>query len=253
MFFSKKLEKFKNIKHCFFSRKNGFSKGIYESLNCGQGSNDKKESVLKNLELVSNKIGCKKNFLITLNQVHSNKVTYFENINSIKNKLTGDAIISKAKNVGFGILSADCAPVLFYDPKNEIIGCAHAGWKGALSGIIKNTVKKFNELDTKNNDLIAVVGPCIKKENYEVKSDFYEKFIYSNQKNIIFFEKISNEKYIFDLRGFINNEIINMNIKNIENIEMDTFSEKELFYSCRRSHFNKEKDYGRCISVILMT
>ena len=101
--------------------------------------------------------------------------------------------------------------------------------------------------------MIAVVGPCIKKENYEVKSDFYEKFIYSNQKNIIFFEKISNEKYIFDLRGFINNEIINMNIKNIENIEMDTFSEKELFYSCRRSRINKEKDYGRCISVILMT
>ena len=253
MFFSKKLEKFKNIKHCFFSRKNGFSKGIYESLNCGQGSNDKKENVLKNLELVSNKIGCEKNCLITLNQVHSNKVAYFENIKSIKNKLTADAIISKAKNVGFGILSADCAPVLFYDPKNKIIGCTHAGWKGALNGVIKNTIKKFNELDTKNNDLIAVVGPCIKKENYEVKSDFYEKFIYSDQKNIIFFEKISNEKYIFDLRGFINNEIINMNIKNIENIEMDTFSEKELFYSCRRSHFNKEKDYGRCISVILMT
>ena len=253
MFFSKKLKKFKNIKHCFFSRKNGFSKGIYESLNCGLGSNDEKTNVLKNLELVSNKIGCKKNCLVTLNQIHSSKATYFENKQSIKNKLTGDAIISKVRNIGFGILSADCAPLLFYDPKNKIIGCAHAGWKGALNGVIKNTIKKFNELDTKNNDLIAVVGPCIKKENYEVKSDFYEKFISSNKKNSIFFEKISNEKYIFDLRGFINNEIINMNIKNIENIEMDTFSEKELFYSCRRSHFNKEKDYGRCISVILMT
>ena len=117
----------------------------------------------------------------------------------------------------------------------------------------KFPIKKFNELDTKNNDLIAVVGPCIKKENYEVKSDLYEKFISCNKKNSIFFEKISNKKYIFDLRRFINNEIINMNIQNVENIEMDTFSEKELFYSYRRSQFNKEKDYGRCISVILMT
>ncbi len=253
MFFSKKLKKFKDIKHCFFSRKNGFSKGIYKSLNCGLGSNDEKKNVLKNLELVSSKIGCKQNLLVTLNQVHSNKVVYFENEQSIKNKLTGDAIISKTKNVGFGILSADCAPILFYDPQKKIIGCAHAGWKGALNGVVKNTIKKFNELDTKSNDLIAVVGPCIKKENYEVKPDFYEKFISNNKKNTIFFEKKNNEKYTFDLRKFINNEIINMDIKDIENIEMDTFSEKEFFYSCRRSHFNKEKDYGRCISVILMT
>ena len=253
MFFSKKLKKFKNIKHCFFSRKNGFSKGIYESLNCGLGSNDDKTNVLKNLELVSNKIGCKKNGLITLNQIHSNTVRYFENKESIKNKLKGDAIISKVRNVGFGILAADCAPILFYDPKNEIIGCAHAGWKGALNGVVKNTIKKFNELDTKNNDLIAVVGPCIKKENYEVKSDFYEKFISCNKKNSIFFEKISNKKYIFDLRRFINNEIINMNIRNIENIEMDTYSDIKNFYSYRRSCHNGEKDYGRCISVILMT
>ena len=86
-----------------------------------------------------------------------------------------------------------------------------------------------------------------------MKEDFYEKFISQNKKNEIFFEKISNDKYIFDLRGFINNELIYLNIKNIENVNIDTFSEKELFYSCRRSHFNKEKDYGRCISVILMT
>ena len=108
-------------------------------------------------------------------------------------------------------------------------------------------------MNTTNADLIAVVGPCIKKENYEVKEDFYEKFISQNKKNINFFEKISNGKYIFDLRGFINNELINLNIKDIENVNIDTFSEKELFYSCRRSRFNKEKDYGRCISVILMT
>ena len=119
MFFSKKLQKFKNLKHCFFSRKNGFSKGHYASLNCGLGSGDKKENVLKNLKLVSNKIGCKDELLITLNQTHSNKVVYFDEESSIKNKLPGDAIVTKIKNVGIGILTADCAPILLYDPQKK--------------------------------------------------------------------------------------------------------------------------------------
>jgi len=253
MFFSKKLQKFENLKHCFFSRKNGFSKGLYTSLNCGLGSNDKRENVLKNLNLVSQKIGCKNELLITLNQNHSNKVVYFENKSSIKNKLPGDAIVTKIKNVGISILTADCAPILLYDPQKKIIGCIHSGWRGALNGVIKNTIKKFKELDSNIANLIAVVGPCIGKESYEVKIDFYERFISQDFKYEKFFKKIVDKKYIFDLRGFINNEIFDLNIKNIENIEKDTFSEKEFFYSYRRSRLNKEQDYGRCISVILMT
>jgi len=253
MFFSKKLKKFENIKHCFFSRKNGVSKGYYKSLNCGLGSGDNKGNVLKNLELVSKEIGCKKESLITLNQKHSNRVIYFKDEKSIKNKLSGDAIISEVKNIGLGILTADCAPIFFYDPRKKIIGCAHAGWKGALNGIINNTVKKFNELNSNSSDLIAIVGPCIKKNNYEVKEDFLKKFIIQDKKNEIFFERIDDQKYVFDLRGFINKEISKLNIKNIENIEMDTFAEEDFFYSYRRSCHNNEQDYGRCISVILMT
>ena len=253
MFFSKKLKKFENIRHCFFSRKNGFSKGYYESLNCGLGSNDKKENILKNLELVSKKIGCKKELLITLNQTHSNHVIHFNNKTSVKNKLNGDSIVSGVRNIGISILTADCASILFYDPNKKIIGCAHVGWKGALNGIIKNTVRKFNDLNSNNNDLIAVVGPCIKKDNYEVKIDFFERFTYQDKNNEIFFEKVNGEKYKFDLRSFINKELSNLNIKNIDNIEMDTFSEREFFYSYRRSRINREQDYGRCISVILMT
>ena len=253
MFFSKKLEKFKNLKHCFFSRKNGVSKGYYESLNCGLGSDDKKENVSKNLEFVAKKITCNKESLITLNQQHTNQVIHFDSNKSVKNKLTGDAIVSEVKNIGIGILTADCAPIFFYDRKKKIIGCAHAGWKGVLKGVIKNTVKKFNELNSNNNDLIAAVGPCINKKNYEVKADFFEKFIIQDKNYESFFKKISSEKYFFDLRGFINKELSNLNIKNIDNIEMDTFSEKEFFYSYRRSRLNEEQDYGRCISVILMT
>ena len=253
MFFSNKLQKFKNLKHCFFSRKNGFSKGLYASLNCGLGSGDKKENVLKNLNLVSNKIGCKDELLITLNQTHSNKVVYFDEESSIKNKLPGDANVTKIKNVGIGILAADCAPILLYDPQKKIIGCIHSGWRGALNGVIRNTINKFKELDSNIDNLFAVVGPCIRKENYEVKIDFYEKFINQNSKYEEFFKKNVNDKYIFDLRGFINNKIFDLNIKNVENIEMDTFTARETFYSYRRSLLNNEKDYGRCISVILMT
>ena len=253
MFFSSKLKKFENIKHCFFSRKNGTSTGIYESLNCGLGSSDMKENVLKNLEIVCNKIGCEKERLITLNQKHSNHVMHFKNKSSVKNKLSGDSIISEVKNIAISILSADCAPILFYDPIKKVIACTHSGWKGALNGIVKNTINKFNELGSNNTDLIAVVGPCIKKENYEVKIDFFNKFVKKNKNNEIFFKKINDDKYFFDLRGFINKEISESNVKNVENIEMDTFNESETFYSYRRSILNKEKDYGRCISVILMT
>ena len=253
MFLSKNLKKFNNLKHCFFSRKNGFSQGIYESLNCGLGSNDNKKNVLRNLEYVSKNMECEKESLLTLNQKHTNKVVYFENKFDVKNKLEGDAIISKVKNVGISILTADCAPILFYDPKKEIIACVHSGWKGALNGIIKNTLKKFNELNSKNEDLIAVVGPCISKQNYEVKKDFFEKFMDQNNENKSLFIKINNERYKFDLRGFVNKEIFDLNVKNIENIDMDTYAQEDFFYSYRRSKNNKEKDYGRCISVILMT
>ena len=252
MFFSKKLQKFEYIKHCFFSRENGFSKGLYSSLNCGLGSGDQKENVLKNLNFVSKEIGCKNEFLITLNQTHSNKVIYFENENSIKNKLNGDAIVTKIKNVAICILAADCAPILLYDHSKKIIGCIHSGWKGALNGVIQNTVKKFRELNSNTNDLVAVVGPCIGQDSYHVKKDFFTKFITQEPKYEEFFKK-NRDEYTFNLRGFINKQISNLNIKNIENIEMDTFKEKKFFYSYRRSCLNKEQDYGRCISVILMT
>ena len=253
MFFSKKLKKYKNIQHYFFSRNNGFSNGIYKSLNCGIGSKDRKENVIKNLQFVSKKIGCKEKFLITLTQTHSNKVILLENSSSIRNKMKGDAIITTIKNIGIGVLTADCVPILLYEPKKKIIGCIHSGWKGAFNGIIKNTIKKIKKINQNTNSLIAVVGPCIGKKSYNVKIDFYNKFIKKNSKNKKFFTKIRKNNYKFDLRSYVNYQITSLGIKNIENIKMDTFSEKKNFYSYRRSCQNSEKDYGRCSSVILMT
>ena len=177
MFFSNQLMNISNLKHCFFSRKNGVSKGIYNSLNCGLGSKDDKKNVIQNINIVCKKLNCEKKPIITLNQTHSNKVVCFNNREEVKDKMIGDAIVTKLKNIGIGVLTADCVPILFCDPQKKIIGCIHSGWKGALNGVIKNTVKKFKELNSNIDNLIAVVGPCIGKESYEVKIDFYKKFL----------------------------------------------------------------------------
>ena len=130
MFYSKKLKKFKNIDHCFFSRKGGVSKGIYQSLNCGRGSKDSKESVNKNLAFVSNKMKLDRKKLILMHQTHSNKV---EVVNHVKKKfknIKSDAVITKLKGFGLGVFTADCVPIFLYDKRNQIIGAINAGWKG---------------------------------------------------------------------------------------------------------------------------
>jgi len=253
MFFSNKIKNTTNLKHCFFSRKNGVSKGIYNSLNCGLGSKDDKKNVIQNINIVSRKLKLKKEPILTLNQIHSNKVVYFYNKKKIKNKVIGDAIVTKMKNVGIGVLTADCAPILFCDPKKKIIGCVHAGWKGTLNGIIENTINKFLKLDSDIKNLIVAVGPCIGYQNYEVGFDFYNKFTNQNKNNKQFFIVSNKNKYFFDLRNFIHTKLHGLGVRNIDHVKKDTFLDKENFFSYRRSKKYKDIDYGRCISVIMMT
>jgi YfiH family protein len=187
MFYSKKLKKIKKINHCFFSRKNGFSKGIYKSLNCGKGSMDNKNNINKNLNFVSKKMKVVRTKLILMHQTHSNKVVEIKRYNCRK-KINADAMITKMNNIAIGVLTADCVPIIIYDLRNEIIGCIHAGWKGAFLGIIDNTIKKFKKLNS-NNKIVACVGPCIGKKSYEVDLRFYKKFIAKSYKNKKYFSK----------------------------------------------------------------
>ena len=253
MFFSNQLKNIANLKHCFFSRKNGVSKGIYNSLNCGLGSKDDKKNVIQNINIVRKKLNCEKKQIITLNQAHDNKVVCFNSQEEVKDKMIGDAIVTKLKNIGIGVLTADCIPILFCDPKNKIIACVHAGWKGALNGVIENTMNKFLELNSNKRDLVTAIGPCINHQHYEVGHDFYKKFIAQSKNNGRFFIILNNKKYLFDIRNYINTKLIELGIKNIDHIKMDTFSDKENFFSYRRSKKDNDKDYGRCISVIIMT
>ena len=249
MFCSKKLIKFKNIRHGFFNREGGVSKGIYKSLNCGPGSKDKINNIKKNIEKVCKKIGCNKKNLILLDQVHSNIV---HNVNRVtKKKLKGDSLITGKKGIALGILTADCAPVFIYDPINNLISALHAGWKGAFKQIISKTIKKFKIKGSNLNDLIVVIGPCISKNNYEVKRDFLNKFIVKEKSNKNFFN-YKNNKIFFSLNDFIKKSFLDLGIKNIEIIKKDTYILSNNFFSARRSLKKKLNDYGRNISVIMI-
>ncbi len=246
---SKLISKHKYISHGFFNKLGGYSNGIYRSLNCGIGSKDKKKNIYKNLKKVCKKIRCAKNKLVLLKQIHSNKVF---SINKIPiNKPTGDAMITSKKKFALGILTADCAPIFIFDPKIKIIAAIHVGWKGAYKKIIYKTIIKLKKKGSNIHDLIAVIGPCISKNQYEVKKDFLKKFTIQKKKNINFFN-FSKNKIFFSLNEYIENQLSDIGVKNVEIINKDTYSRKNNFFSHRRSLRNKENDYGRNISVIMI-
>jgi YfiH family protein len=247
MFYSKKLNKFKGIKHCFFSKKGGFSKGLYKSLNCGKGSKDNKKNILKNLNYISQKMLIKKDNLILMNQTHSTKVIEIKKSN-YKKMINADAMVTKVKGLALGVVTADCIPIIIYDFKNEIVGCVHAGWKGAISGIIKNTINKMKKLGN-NNKIFASIGPCISKKSYEVDLIFYKKFLNKSKKNKKYFSHKNKYKKLFDLRKFVADKLIALEVK-VDHVNRDTFRGKINFFSYRRSCKLKQNDYGRCIYTV---
>jgi len=246
---SKILNQFKNIEHGFFDRKGGISRGIYKSLNCGPGSFDKKINIKKNLNIVLNKIKYKKKNLILLNQMHSNKFYYLKK--NPKKRLKGDGILTNYRQIALGILTADCAPILFYDPKKKIIGAAHAGWRSAYKRNTKKIINFYLKNGSNLKDIYIVIGPCISQKNYEVKNDFKKKFVKQNSNNKKYF-KSKAKKIFFSLKDYIAGQLKEFGIKNIEIIKKDTFNVKNNFFSARRSLKNKNNDYGRNISIIMI-
>ena len=192
MFYSRKLKKFNELNHCFFSRKGGHSRGIYKGLNCGRGSKDSKKNIVKNMNYVASKMLTKINNLVIMYQTHSNKVLEIKKIN-LRKRIYSDAIITKTPGIVLGVMTADCVPILIYNKTEKMVGCIHAGWKGAFSGIIKNTVFKIKKSNSKSK-LYASVGPCIGKMNYEVYFKFFKKFTTKSKKNKKYFTKKNKKK-----------------------------------------------------------
>ena len=249
---SKKLKKLKDISHGFFNKEGGKSKGIYQSLNCGPGSNDKKKYVKQNLEIVKNKISKKSKKIFLLHQMHSNKFIFVnKNFKINEKRLKADAVITDQKKLPIGILTADCAPILIYDNISKIAAAIHAGWKGAYKDIISKVIKFMLKKGCKPKNMCAVIGPCITKKNYNVREDFLSKFLKKTKKNIIFFKTRKKTTY-FDLPKYIKSQLKSNKISNIEHINIDTFEAKNKFFSARRSLRLNHADYGRNISIIMI-
>ena len=251
MFFSKNLEE---IDHCFFSKLGGVSTDKYFSLNCGKGSNDSNASVKRNLKFVADYYDLKINNIITLHQNHSNKAVIISDQNMKKYNLCFDGLVTNKKNIILGILTADCAPILFYDSYNMVVGACHAGWRGALTGIIENTLIKMKSIGSKIDNIRCAIGPCIGQESYEVGKDFYNEFVSVESAAHQFFEKKPNaiSKYTFSLERYIIDKLSRLGINSINSIRIDTFKEDHICFSYRKSLIKKENDYGRMISTIVI-
>ena len=187
--------------------------------------------------------------LVLMHQTHSNKVIEIKRMN-YKKKIYADAMITKMRGVSLGVLTADCVPVVLYDSRNKIIGCIHAGWKGAFKNIIKNTILKIKKMSM-NSKIYASVGPCIGHKSYEVDIKFYNKFISKSSKNKIYFMSKSKSKKLFNLRRYVTDKLKQCKVE-VDQVNYDTFAEKNKLFSYRRSCKLKQKDYGRCISTIGM-
>ena len=243
------LQKLSRITHGFFGRYGGVSTGVYESLNCGPGSQDDPAAVTENRARVIKALapGAK---LVSLAQVHSAHVHRIGPDWDFASRPQGDGMVTTLPGVMLGILTADCAPVLLADAEAGVIGAAHAGWKGAAAGILENTIAAMEELGARTGRIVAAIGPAISQANYEVGADMRAKF---PDKDASFFIPSDRPGHFrFDLPGYTAQRLRQAGIVTVGNLGLCTYPPQNGFFSFRRTTHRGEADYGREISVILI-
>ncbi len=245
--FSEKLRESGEISHAFFGKKSGSSTGLFSSLNCSKYVGDNEESVKKNLEIVRKNLGA--SAVVTLNQCHSKICIGIINEKKIESDMKADAIVTNIKGIALGILTADCVPILFYDRTKKIIGAAHAGWRGAFSGVIESTIQKMESFGSCAKDIVVALGPSIDKNSYEIEQEFMEKFSGNGDCFCI-----SNGRMCFDLPKFCRKKLIESGIleNNIDVLNVDTYTNNDDYFSYRFAKKNLGGICGRQISVICL-
>jgi len=239
------------IRHGFFIRQGGVSQGIYQSLNIGLGSDDNPHHVMNNRHLIASYLGVEARHLISVHQCHSADVVQIH-APFPATPPKADALVSNRPNLALAIATADCAPVLFVEAGSGVIGAAHAGWRGAYSGVLENTVKAMEALGAKRDNIIAALGPCIGRTNYEVGEDFLARFLAQSPDNRRYFTDSLQEKhYLFDLATYNIDRLARMGVA-CEHIDQCTYAQEAHFYSYRRMVHRNEADYGRQMSVITL-
>ncbi len=237
------------IAHGFFCRKGGVSEGIYASLNCGPGSGDVRGHVIENRRRVLNALGGKN--LVTLYQIHSpNAVVVTE---PWEQGPQADAMVTNVPGLALGILTADCAPVLLADSQARVIGAAHAGWKGAISGVIESALEKMELLGADRRRIVAAIGPCISQTNYEVGPEFIARFAEAGKSNTRYFVPSNKaDRWRFDLEGFVSDRLRTARVTKVESLGVCTYARDEDYFSFRRATHRGEQDYGRQVSAIVL-
>ncbi len=240
------------VRHGFFTRKGGVSEGIYAGLNVGLGSNDRHEKVSENRNRVARWFGLPVEKLATVHQIHSPEVVVLDGTYA-GDRPQADAMVTATPGLILGVLSADCGPILFADVQAGIIGAAHAGWKGALTGVLDNTVEAMVSLGAARENITAVLGPSIGPASYEVGPEFFERFMEVDATYKAFFRPSSKvEHWMFDLPSLTIKRLKDAGVQ-AHNLELDTYSDADRFYSYRRTTHAGEPDYGRQISAISIT
>ncbi len=240
------------LRHAFFTREGGASNGVYESLNGGLGSNDDPAIVAENRRRMAEQMGVAADRLINAHQVHSPDAVVATGPWETSARPKADALVTATRNLAIGVTTADCGPILFVDPQARVIGAAHAGWKGALTGILESTVAAMEGLGAERSRILAAIGPLIRQESYEVGSEFVERFLDADADNAMFFIPSRRERHaMFDLAGFIRLRLENAGILMIDDLGIDTYGDERCF-SYRRSVHRKEPDYGRHIHAIAL-
>jgi YfiH family protein len=239
------------LRHAFFTRDGGVSDGIYAGLNGGLGSNDDPADIRENRRRMADAMGVRPEHLLCAHQVHSpDAVVATGPWQGPRPK--ADAIVTRAEGLAIGITAADCGPILLVDPNARVIGAAHAGWKGALTGIVESTIGSMEKLGAERNRIVAAIGPLIRQPSYEVGGEFVERFMEHDADNAMFFIPARRDGHaMFDLAGFIRMRLEAAGILMIDDLGLDTYAD-ERFFSYRRSMHRKEPDYGRHIHAIAL-
>lgn len=250
------------VRHGFFTRQGGVSVGVYASLNCGFGSNDNPAHVAENRAIASRALGLPPEALVTAYQIHSAEVIVADDPWPPTRAPKADGIVTRTRGIALGILTADCAPVLLADAGAGVIGAAHAGWRGAIGGILEATARAMERLGARLPATVAVVGPCIHQDSYEVGVDLREAVLAAERAggesrqeinpNELFRAGARSGKFQFDLPGFIARRLRRLGLGHVECIAADTFVDEARFYSYRRSVKRGEADYGRKLSAIAL-
>lgn len=240
-------------RHGFFTRVGGASSGVFHGLNCGQGSSDQSQAVAINRSRVAAHFGVPVTQLHTVFQHHSADVHVVTSPHAAEDRTRADAMVTNVKGAVLGILTADCQPVLFSDPEAGVIGAAHAGWRGAMAGVLENTITQMEKLGAVRQNITAIIGPSISQENYEVGQEFLKEFMDHDAENARFFAGGNAfQKYQFDLPSFGLKLLRDAGVGHAEWTRHCTYANPERFFSYRRSCHHSEADYGRLISAITL-